>query len=66
MPFIGAAISGVMNTYATASIGNKLVKKFDEEFETNKQRKVDVLKGRIMGIYNIIDQIKDLIEKNKK
>ena len=66
MPFIGAAISGVMNTISTAKIGNRLVKKFDEDFENNKQRKVDALKGRIMGIYNIIDQLKYLIDKNKK
>ena len=66
VPFIGAAISAFMNTYATATIGNRLVKKFDEEFENNKQRKVNVLKGRILGIYNIIEQLKYLIEKNKK
>ena len=65
VPFIGAAISGVMNTISTAKIGNRLVKKFDEDFENNKQRKVDVLKGRIMGIYNIIEQLKYLIDKNK-
>jgi len=65
VPFIGAGISAIMNTYSTAKIGYKLVSKFDEEFDLNKQRKVDMLKGRIYSLLNIckqIEQINSLIE----
>lgn len=62
VPFIGAGISGVMNTYSTAKLGKNLVNKFDKEFENNQQRKVDLLKGRIYGLLNIIQQMKAIIE----
>ena len=67
VPFIGAALSAVMNTYSTAAIGKRLVDKLDEEFEKNQQRQVDLIKGRIYGLYNIIEQMKAIIndEKNK-
>jgi len=61
VPFIGAGISAIMNTFSTAKIGHKLVTKLDEEFENNRQRKVDILRGKVLGIYNIIDQLKYLI-----
>ena len=64
VPFIGAGLSAIMNTVSTAKIGHKLVTKLDEEFEKNKQRKVDILKGKVLGIYNIIEQLENLI-KNK-
>ena len=51
-----------MNTFSTAKIGHKLVTKFDEEFENNRQRKVDILRGKVLGIYNIIDQLRYLIQ----
>ena len=62
VPFIGAGISAIMNTFSTAKIGHKLVTKLDEEFENNRQRKVDILRGKVLGIYNIIEQIKYLIK----
>ena len=65
VPLIGAAISAIVNTASTAVMGHKLVTKLDEEFENNRQRQVDVIKGKILGIYNIIDQLKFLIENNK-
>ena len=67
VPFIGAALSAVMNTYSTAKLGKRLVNKLDEEFENNQQRQVDLIKGRIYGLYNIIEQLKAMIkdEKNK-
>ena len=61
VPFVGALISGVMNTYSTAALGNRLVNKFDEEFDNNQQRKVDLLKGRIYGLLNIIQQMNYII-----
>lgn len=63
VPFIGVGISAMMNTYSTAKIGYKLISKFDSEFENNKQRKVDMLKGRIYSLLNICNQINSLIEK---
>ena len=54
VPFIGAALSAVMNTYSTAALGKTLVDKFDEEFDNNKQRQVDLIKGIIYGIENVL------------
>ena len=67
VPFIGAALSAVINTYSTAALGKRLVNKLDEEFENNQQRLVDLIKGRIYGLFNIIEQMKAIIqdEKNK-
>ena len=62
VPFVGAGISAIMNTFSTAKIGHKLVTKLDEEFENNRQRKVDILRGKVLGIYNIIEQIQYLIK----
>ena len=66
VPFIGAAVSAVMNTYSTAKLGKKMVDKFNEEFDDNQQRKVDLLKGRIYGLLNIIEQIKSIIQDENK
>ena len=62
IPFIGAGLSAVMNTYSIAKLGKNLVNKFDKEFENNQQRKVDLLKGRIYGLLNAIQQMKAIIE----
>ena len=62
LPFIGAGISAIMNTFSTDKIGHKLVTELEEEFENNRQRKVDILRGKVLGIYNIIDQIRYLIQ----
>ena len=62
VPFIGTGISAIINTFSTAKIGHKLVTKLDEEFENNRQRKVDFLRGKVLGIYNIIDQLRYLIQ----
>ena len=61
LPFV----STFVNTYSTAKIGQKLVTKLDEEFENSKQRMVDILKGKVLGIDNIIDQLNNLIKINK-
>ena len=60
VPFIGAGISAIMNTFSTAKIGHKLVKKLDEEFENNKERHVEMLKGKIYGLLNVIEQLKNI------
>ena len=61
VPIIGAGISGIMNTFSTAKIGIKLINKLDEEFDNNRQRKVDIIKGKVYGLYNIIDQLKIML-----
>ena len=66
VPFIGAALSAVMNTYSTAALGKRLVDKFDEDFDNNKQRQVDLIKGIIYGLYNIIEQMNDIIKNEEK
>ena len=66
VPFIGAAVSAVMNTYSTAKMGKNMVDKFNQEFDDNQQRKVDLLKGRIYGLLNIIEQIKSIIQDENK
>jgi len=42
-----------------------MVDKFDEEFDNNQQRQVDLIKGIIYGLYNIIEQIHLIIEDEK-
>ena len=63
VPFIGAALSAVMNTYSTAALGKRLVDKLDKDFDNNQQRQVDIIKGRIYGLYNIIKQMKAIIQE---
>ena len=65
VPFIGAVLSAVLNTYSTAILGKRMVDKFDEEFDNNQQRQVDLIKGIIYGLYNIIEQIQLIIEDEK-
>ena len=65
VPFIGAAISAVMNTYSTAKLGKRLVDKFNDEFDKNQQRQVDLLKGRVNALLHIIEQMKSIINDEK-
>ena len=65
VPFIGAGISGVMNTYSTSMLGTRLINKFDEDFDKNQQRQVDLIKSRIYGLYHIIEQMKKIIDEQK-
>ena len=60
VPFIGAGISAIINTFSTAKIGHKLIKKLDEDFETNQERQVELLKGKIYGLLNVIEQLKNI------
>ena len=65
VPFIGAVLSAALNTYSTAILGKRMVDKFDEEFDNNQQRQVDLIKGIIYGLYNIIEKIHLIIEDEK-
>ena len=66
VPFIGAVLSAAMNTYSTAKLGKRLVDKFDEEFDDNQQRQVDLIKGIIYGIENVIEQMKLIIKSENE
>ena len=61
VPFIGAALSAVMNTFSIAKLGKKLVDKFNDEFDNNQQRQVDLLKGRIKALLHVIEQMNYII-----
>jgi hypothetical protein len=65
VPFIGAGIIGVINTYSTSKLGKRLIAKFDEDFDKNQQRQVDLVKSRIYGLYHIIEQMKKIIDEQK-
>ena len=65
VPFIGAAVCAVMNTYSTAKLGKNLVDKFNDEFDSNQQRQVDLLKGRINALLHVIEQMKSIINDEK-
>ena len=52
--------------YSTAALGKRLVDKFDEEFDNNKQRQVDLIKGIIYGIENVIEQMKLIIKSENE
>ena len=66
VPFIGVVLSAAMNTYSTAKLGKRLVDKFDEEFDDNQQRQVDLIKGIIYGIENVIEQMKLIIKSENE
>ena len=66
VPFIGAVLSAAMNTYSTAKLGKRLVDKFDEEFDDNQQRQVDLIKGIIYGIENVIEQMRLIIKSENE
>ena len=66
VPFIGAVLSAAMNTYSTAKLGKRLVDKFDEEFDDNQQRQIDLIKGIIYGIENVIEQMKLIIKSENE
>ena len=65
VPFIGAGLCAVMNTYSTAIMGKRIIDKFNEEFDSNQKRKVDLLKGRINGLINIIEQMKFIMKEEE-
>ena len=64
IPFIGAGISAIMNTFSCAKLGYKLVNYCDDDFENNKERKVRMLRGRVLALENIIEQIRIIILNN--
>ena len=60
VPFIGAGISAIMNTFSTAKVGARLVDYLDKEFENNQQKQVNLLKGKVKGLYNILEQLNNI------
>ncbi len=57
IPFIGAGISCLINTISTGKLGYRLVNYCDNDFENNQIRKVNMLKGRVLALENIIQQM---------
>ena len=47
-----------MNTFSTGKLGYKLVNFCVNDFENNKMRKVNMLKGRVLALENVIQQIR--------
>jgi hypothetical protein len=46
-----------MKIFSTAKLGKKLIDKFNGEFYYNKQRQVNLLRGRIRALHNIMEQM---------
>ena len=60
IPFIGAGISCLINTISTGKLGYRLVNYCDNDFENNQIRKVNMLKGRVLALENIIQQMREI------
>ena len=61
VPFIGAALSGIIISTSTALLGNQIINKFDEDFDKNRERNVKRIKSKIYGLNNVIVQLKQII-----
>ena len=64
IPFIGAGISGIINTASTSLLGNRIITYCDSELKKPENR-VKLIKGKILALKNIIYQIEKIIEENK-
>ena len=58
IPFIGAGISCLINTISTGKLGYKLINYCVRDFENNNMRKVNMLKGRVLALENVIQQLR--------
>ena len=63
VPFIGAVFSGIINTYNTASTGHRMINYLEKNCLTNKQKRVNILKSKILAVQNISEQIDKIIEE---
>ena len=64
VPFIGAAISGVINTYSTALTGHRMIQYLEKMYEYDEKR-VQLIKARILVVKNIIEQVDKIIEEQE-
>ena len=64
VPFIGAGISGIINTYNTAATGHRMIQHLEKMYEYDEKR-VQLIKARIMVVKNIIKQVDKIIEEQE-
>lgn len=64
IPFIGAGISGIINTVSTSLLGHRLIIYFDSELK-NPEKRVILIKGKILALQNIISQVEKIIQQNE-
>ena len=64
IPFIGAGVSGIINTISTSKLGYNLINYFDNKLNSPENR-VILLKGKILGLKNIISQVEKIIKENR-
>lgn len=65
VPFIGVGINGIINLYSTIKIGKNLINYLDNEM-TDPERRIEMIKGRVLTLENICAQIDKIIEQNEK
>ena len=64
IPFIGAGISGIINTISTSKLGYNIINHFDNKLKSPENR-VILIKGKILGLQNIIYQVEKIIKENE-
>ena len=64
IPFIGAGISGIINTFNTSKLGYKVISYFDNKLNSPENR-VILIKGKILALQNIISQVEKIIQQNE-
>ena len=62
--FIGAGISGIINTISTSKLGYNIINHFDNRLK-NPENRVRLIKGKILGLQNIIYQVEKIIQQNE-
>lgn len=65
VPFIGVGINGIMNVYSIIKTGKNLIKYLDNEM-IDPERRIEMIKGRVLTLDNICAQIDKIIEQNEK
>ena len=65
VPFIGVGVFSILYAYHTSVLGNNLISNFDNQFENNRQRNVDILRGRALSLQNALSQIQSIIDDNE-
>ena len=65
VPFIGVGINGIINLYSTIKIGKNLINYLDNEM-ADPERRIEMIKGRVLTLENICAQIDKIIEQNEK
>ena len=64
IPFIGACLSGIINTISTSKLGYNIINHFDNRLKSPENR-VILIKGKILGLQNIIHQVEKIIQQNE-